>query len=133
MAVKRFYRNYFRGRYYHIVRCLEALDFDGKYSRKDLRHIEELKERADVEMNAVRRFDKMSIVLYVAIYFSIVNFLFSGFVVLGDLVAAFREIVTFIGAPIFVGLQLIVIRLREVRFEKLSLLTSSLIAYSVKK
>ena len=131
--VSRFYRNYFRGRYYHVRRYLDSLDFGGKYSKADLEKIGELKGKAEVEMRGVRRFQIISIVIYLAIYFFIVNCLFSDFIILGTFVAAAREFVTFVGAPIFVVAQLLVTRLKNIRFEKLSLYTSHLVAFSVKR
>ncbi len=132
-GLKRFYRNYFLGRYYHVRRYFDSLELDGNYYKKDLDIIETLKGKAAIELKAVRRFQFISIALYVALYFSIVNFLLADFVVIGNFIEAARGFVTFIGAPIFIVAQLFVTRANNIRFEKLSLYTSHLIAYSVKR
>lgn len=131
--IKNFYFRYFKPRYFYIQSYLDELKFSSKNSKKIKSEINNLKEKSNNELKAVKKFHLISIFLYVGIYFSIINILLSDIHIIGDFVNFLRDIITFIGTPVFVLAQIIVTRLKNIRFEKLSLYTSHLISYSIKK
>ncbi len=132
LKIIKFYRKYFKPRFFYIQRYLDKLEFSSKNSKKVKTNVEELKNNASIELKAVKRLHIISIILYVALYFSIVNYFLSDFQIIGKFTDIITSIITYIGTPIFIGAQVFVTRLKNIRLEKLSLYTSHLISYSIK-
>lgn len=128
-----FYREHSKPRYYYIQRYLDNLEFSKKMSKEDKTMVNRIRASADTELKAVKKFHIISIILYGVIYFSLISFLLSELIILGELISTIGSIIGFIGTPVFIVAQFIVIRFRNIRFEKLSLYTSHLISYSAKK
>jgi hypothetical protein len=133
--IKKIYTENLLPRFFYVERYLNDTVFSSKLSKKEQNKIHILKENAETELKAVKFFNILSTILYVAIYFSIVSFFLSNIPLslFSEIIGKISRFIGFIGTPVFLLIQFIILRLKNIRYEKLMLYTSHLISYSTKE
>ncbi len=114
--------------YYRIKEFLESYSNLKIKSDKDKRTIYELRIILDKKIEALQNLNKSLLILYILLYFSVINMALPDFLILTEFKKAINMVISIFGTGIFLALVLIINKTKEILYTDIMMIAMAIIS-----